>query len=78
MENTRITVPLSDAVATTSPFGERERRAMGVLWAAMTLIGLKPRVSKTRTSPLCWRGGKEGVWVGVNVGEVELGCGKTR
>lgn len=53
MENTRITVPLSEAVARRSPLGERDRRAMGVLWAGIMLIGVNARVSKTRTSPVC-------------------------
>jgi hypothetical protein len=76
-----MTVPLSEAVARRSPLGERERRAMGVLWAEIMFMGERVRVSKRRTSPVCWRGevGDEGVWVGCwKVGEVEFGWGKTR
>lgn len=67
-------MPLSEAVARMSPLGERARRAMGVLWAGMMFIGVKARVSKTRTSPVCWRGaGVEGVCEGWKVGEEEFG-----
>jgi hypothetical protein len=69
-----MTVPLSEAVARMSPLGESERRAMGVLWAGMMLIGVNARVSKTRTSPVCWRGDVcEGACDGWKVGDVEFG-----
>jgi hypothetical protein len=48
-----MTVPLSEAVARTSPLGDNANRAMGVLWAGMMLMGERERVSKTRTSPVC-------------------------
>jgi len=74
-----MTVPLSEAVARISPLGERDRRAMGVLCAWIILIGVSARVSKTRTSPVCWSGdGWEGLWEGWKVGDVEFGWGKTR
>lgn len=79
IENTRITVPLSDAVASRSPLGESDSRAMGVLWAEMMFIGVNEMVSKTRTSPVCWRdAGCDGACDGEKVGDVALGWGKTR
>ena len=43
------------------------------------LMGVKERVSKTRTSPVCCAGvGVVGVWEGWKVGEEEFGWGKTR
>jgi hypothetical protein len=52
---------------------------MGVLWAGMMFMGERERVSKIRTSPVCCSGeGVEGAWEGWNVGDAELGWGKTR
>ncbi len=59
-ENTRTTVPLSDAVASIVPVALRARHAIGVLCAWMTLIAERLRVSKRRTSPVVGAGGAAG------------------
>jgi len=56
-ENTRTTVPLSEAVANMVPEAFRANAAMGVLCAWMTLSAERERVSKRRTSPDVGAGG---------------------
>lgn len=52
MLHTRITVPLSDAVASMVPVELMERKEMGDLCAWMTFATVRERVEKRRTSPV--------------------------
>ena len=54
MLHTRITVPLSDAVASIVPVELMERKEMGDLCACMTFATVNVRVEKRMTSPDCW------------------------
>ena len=53
MLHTRMTVPLSEAVARRVPVELMERNEMGDLCAWMTLDTVKERVENRRTSPDC-------------------------
>lgn len=52
MLQTRMTVPLSDAVASIVPVEFTERKDMGDLCAWMTFATVRERVEKRRTSPV--------------------------
>ena len=75
--HTRMTVPLSDAVASRVPVELMERKEMGALWAWMMLATVSERVEKRRTLPDC--AALEAGWTGwgcVARGEVEEGTGE--
>ena len=48
---TRITVPISDAVASSEPSREKARAASLFLWAAILLMRRRERTSWRRTTP---------------------------
>ncbi|EGW02471.1 hypothetical protein I79_018304 [Cricetulus griseus] len=52
MENTRITVPFSEAVASLVPLASKARAAKGLSSAGIMFAALKLMVSKTCTSPM--------------------------
>lgn len=60
-----MTVPLSDAVASSVPSALIERKEMGDLCAWMTFATVSERVEKIRTSPACWWDEEEDGWEGV-------------
>ena len=75
IENTRTTVPFSDAVASIVPVELRERCATGALCACMTFRAEREIVSKSRTSPVVGAGGGPGM---LEVGVVSGGEGYAR
>ena len=54
MLQTRMTVPLSDAVASNVPVEFMGRKEIGDLCAWITLATVRVRVEKRITSPDCW------------------------
>jgi hypothetical protein len=62
MLQTRMTVPLSDAVAKMVPVELIERKEMGDLCAWITFATVRERVEKRRTSPDCCVGVVWGGW----------------
>jgi hypothetical protein len=69
---TRITVPLSEAVARRVPVELMERKDIGDLWACITFETVSERVEKMRTSPDCCcaevdDGGAEAGWLASGV-----------
>ena len=63
MLQTRMTVPLSDAVAKMVPVELIERKDMGALCAWITFATVSERVEKRRTSPDCCVGVVCGGWL---------------
>jgi len=63
MLQTRITVPLSDAVAKRVPVELMERKEMGALCAWITFETVSERVEKRKTSPDCCIGVVCGDWL---------------
>ena len=59
-ENTRTTVPLSEAVASIVPVALSARQAIGDLCAWTTLRAEREIVSNSRTSPVVGAGGGPG------------------
>lgn len=77
MLHTRMTVPLSDAVASSVPVELIARKEIGALCAWMTFATVSERVENNRTSPVCCPacGGDVGCADGCARGDVGDGTG---